>query len=75
MTGEVSLTGKVLAVGGIKEKIMGARRAGIKCIVLPEACRRDYVEIPDYLKDGLEVHFAEDYQTVFDVAFGMPEQQ
>lgn len=70
MTGEVSLTGKVLAVGGIKEKIMAARRAGIKCIVLPEACRRDYDEIPDYLKEGLEVHFAEDYLTVFNVAFG-----
>jgi len=75
MTGEVSLTGKVLAVGGIKEKIMAARRAGIKCIVLPEACRRDYEEIPDYLKEKLEIHFAEDYQTVFDVAFGTPDQQ
>ena len=74
MTGEVSLTGKVLAVGGIKEKIMAARRAGITCIVLPEACRRDYDEIPDYLKEGLEIHFAEDYQTVFDVAFGGPDQ-
>ena len=75
MTGEVSLTGKVLAVGGIKEKIMAARRAGIKCIILPEACKRDYDEIPDYLRDGLEVHFAEDYQKVFDVAFGTQEQQ
>lgn len=75
MTGEVSLTGKVLAVGGIKEKIMAARRAGIKCIVLPEACKRDYDEIPDYLKEGLEIHFAEDYSTVFDVAFGASDEQ
>lgn len=68
MTGEVSLTGKVLAVGGIKEKVMGARRAGIKVIVLPSACQRDFDEIPDYLKEGLEVHFAEEYSTVFEVA-------
>jgi Lon-like ATP-dependent protease len=74
MTGEISLTGKVLAVGGIKEKIMAARRAGIKCIVMPAANQRDYDEIPEYLKDGLDVHFAEDYQNVFDVAFGMPTQ-
>lgn len=74
MTGEISLTGKVLAVGGIKEKIMAARRAGIKCIVMPAANQRDYDEIPEYLKDGLDVHFAEDYQTVFDVAFGTPVQ-
>ena len=69
MTGEISLTGKVIAVGGIKEKIMGARRAGITCVVMPAACERDYDELPAYLKEGLEVHFAEDYSTVFEVAF------
>lgn len=70
MTGEVSLTGKVLAVGGIKEKVMAARRAGIKCVVLPAANRRDFDEMPDYLKEGLDVHYADTYQTVYDVAFG-----
>ena len=70
MTGEISLTGKVLPVGGIKEKVMAARRAGIKCIVLPIGCKRDFEEMPEYLKEGLEVYFAEDYQTVYDVAFG-----
>jgi len=70
MTGEVSLTGKVLAVGGIKEKIMGGRRAGIKSIILPNANRRDYDEIPDYLKEGLDVHFAENYETVYETVFG-----
>jgi len=69
MTGEVSLTGKVLPVGGIKEKIMGGRRAGIKSIVLPAANERDYAEVPDYLKEGLDVTFASDYQDVYDVAF------
>ena len=55
MTGEVSLTGKVLPVGGIKEKVIAARRAGIVCLVLPVGCRRDYEELPDYLREGLEV--------------------
>merc|ERR1712013_975055 len=62
MTGEVSLTGKVLPVGGIKEKTMAARRAGIKSIIFPMGNKKDYEEIPEYLKDDLEVHFAEDYQ-------------
>jgi len=70
MTGEVSLTGKVLAIGGVKEKTMAARRAGIKCIIFPSANKRDFEEIPEYLKEGLEVHFADDYSTVYEVAFG-----
>mmetsp|Transcript_22997 Transcript_22997/g.41277 ORF Transcript_22997/g.41277 Transcript_22997/m.41277 type:complete len:852 (-) Transcript_22997:332-2887(-) len=70
MTGEVSLTGKVLAVGGIKEKVMAARRSGIKTIILPEDCRRDFNELPDYLKDGIDFNYATDYSSVFDVAFG-----
>jgi ATP-dependent Lon protease len=73
MTGEVSLTGKVLAVGGIKEKVMAARRAGIKCLILPASNQRDFDEIPDYLKEDLEVHYAEDYTTVFEVAFSLEE--
>lgn len=69
MTGEISLTGKVLPVGGIKEKIMGGRRAGIKKIILPKANQRDYDEIPEYLKEGLEVHFADDYDKVYEQVF------
>jgi Lon-like ATP-dependent protease len=72
MTGEVSLTGKVLSVGGIKEKVMAARRAGIKCLILPASNQRDFDEIPDYLKEDLEVHYAEDYTQVYDVAFEGP---
>lgn len=71
MTGEISLTGKVLAVGGIKEKIMAARRSGIKCLIFPSANQRDFDEIPAYLKDGLEVHYADDYSKVYEVAFGV----
>jgi Lon-like ATP-dependent protease len=75
MTGEISLTGKVLPVGGIKEKVMGAHRAGIKCIILPLGCKRDYEEIPEYLKEDLDIHYAEDYETVYDVAFGNARQK
>ncbi|GAX12150.1 hypothetical protein FisN_1Hh075 [Fistulifera solaris] len=68
MTGEISLTGKVLPVGGIREKIMAARRAGITCVILPQANQRDFDEIPEYLKEGLHVEYADDYQKVYDVA-------
>lgn len=69
MTGEISLTGKVLPIGGIKEKTMAARRAGVKCLIFPAANKRDFDEIPDYLKENLEVHFVDDYEQVFEVAF------
>jgi ATP-dependent Lon protease len=69
MTGEISLAGLVLRIGGVKEKVIAARRAGTTCLVLPEGNRRDWDELPDYLRDGMEVHFAEDYQKVFEVAF------
>eukprot|EP00440_Ansanella_granifera_P038418 gb/GFBE01041686.1/.p1 GENE.gb/GFBE01041686.1/~~gb/GFBE01041686.1/.p1 ORF type:complete len:1063 (+),score=300.14 gb/GFBE01041686.1/:1-3189(+) len=69
MTGEVSLNGKVLAVGGIKEKTIAARRAGCKCLVFPQANRRDFEELPEYLREGLEVHFAAHYDEVFSIAF------
>lgn len=49
MTGELSLTGKVMPVGGIKEKILAARRSGADTIILPAANRRDYDELPQYV--------------------------
>ena len=70
MTGELTLTGQVLAVGGIREKVIAARRVGIREIILPEACQRDFDELPDYLKDGLTVHFAKQYDDVFAILWG-----
>jgi len=72
MTGEVSLNGKVLPVGGIKEKTIAARRAGCKTLVFPQANQRDFDELPAYLKEGLEVHYATEYPDVLRVAF--PEE-
>ncbi|MEM7253308.1 MAG: endopeptidase La [Pseudomonadota bacterium] len=67
MTGELTLTGQVLAVGGIREKVVAARRAKVKELILPEANRPDYDDLPDYLRKGLTVHFATHYAHVADV--------
>lgn len=66
MTGEVSLTGKVLPVGGIKEKTIAAKRVGVTCLILPEENKKDYAELQDYITEGLEVHFVDHYSKVFD---------
>lgn len=69
MTGELTLTGRVLPVGGIREKVIAARRAGLKELILPEANARDYEEMPDYLKKGLIVHFVDQYYQVASICF------
>jgi ATP-dependent Lon protease len=69
MTGELTLTGRVLPIGGVKEKTIAARRAGLKMLIFPEGNRKDFAELPDYLKEGLEVHFSKDYEDVYRVAF------
>ena len=70
MTGELTLTGQVLPVGGIREKVIAARRSDIFELILPEANKRDYDELPDYLKTGMTVHFARVYPDVAKVVFG-----
>ncbi len=69
MTGEITLTGKVLPIGGLKEKLIAARRSGVKVLVFPKENRRDYDELPAYVKKGIQVHFVEDYEDVYRVAF------
>ncbi|WP_043527453.1 endopeptidase La [Litchfieldella xinjiangensis] len=69
MTGELTLTGQVLPVGGIREKVIAARRSDIFELILPDANRRDYEELPDYLKEGMTVHFAKRYRDVAKVVF------
>lgn len=70
MTGELTLTGRVLPIGGVKEKTIAARRAGLEVLIFPEANKKDFAELPGYLKEGLEVHFALEYKDVSKVAFG-----
>jgi ATP-dependent Lon protease len=60
MTGEITLRGDVLPVGGIKEKVLAAVRAGITEIVLPALNEKDVVEIPDNVKEGIRFHLVQD---------------
>jgi len=69
MTGEITLTGKVLPVGGIREKLIAARRVGVKEVILPDANRGDVKELPRYITKGLKIHFAKSYDDVYKVLF------
>jgi ATP-dependent Lon protease len=69
MTGELTLTGQVLAIGGVREKVIAARRQKLRELILPEANRGDFEELPDYLREGLTVHFAEHFADVARVLF------
>merc|ERR1712159_424345 len=64
MTGEITLTGKVLPVGGIKEKTIAAKRSGIDTIIIPKENQKDFEELDDNIKDGMTVHYAEYYRDV-----------
>ena len=69
MTGEISLRGQVLPVGGIKEKVLAARRAHIKTVILPKRNEKDMVEVPDDAKTGLTFRFVEKVDEVIALAF------
>ncbi|MCG7973165.1 MAG: endopeptidase La, partial [Candidatus Thiodiazotropha taylori] len=69
MTGELTLTGQVFPVGGIREKVIAARRTGIKELILPEDNRSDYEEVPDHIRKGLKVHFASVFEDVVPLLF------
>jgi ATP-dependent Lon protease len=67
MTGELSLVGKVLPIGGIKEKILAARRAGINQIILPKLNEKDIVDVPEYALKGITLHYVSNVEEVFDL--------
>ena len=67
VTGEITLRGAVLPVGGIKEKVLAAHRAGIKMVILPERCRKDLEDIPDQAKEELEFKFVKRVDEVLDL--------
>lgn len=69
MTGELTLTGHILAIGGIREKVIAARRQKIMELILSEANRGHYEELPSYLKEGLTIHFATTYPEVAKILF------
>lgn len=69
MTGEISLMGKILPVGGIKEKTIAAKRSGVKCVILPEENKKDYNDLPAFITEGLEVHFVSHFDEVYKIVF------
>ena len=72
MTGEVTLRGDVLPVGGIKEKVLAAKRSGIKHVILPERNRKDLEEIPANVRKGLNIHYVKKMEEVLDMALDAP---
>ena len=71
MTGEISLSGLVLPVGGIKEKVLAAHRAGIKRIILPKANEKDLKDVPQEVRDELTFILAERIEEVLPAAFNL----
>ena len=70
MSGEATLRGAVLPVGGIKEKVLAAHRAGCKRVILPERNKKDLPEVPDEIKEELEFFFCSRMEDVLDIALG-----
>ena len=74
MTGEITLRGLVLPVGGIKEKMLAAHRAGIKRIVLPERNAKDVVDVPEEILQELEIHHVKNVMEVFEKVLARPDE-
>ncbi len=68
MTGEITLRGNILPIGGVKEKVLAAQRAGVKKIILPAANKKDLIDIPKKAKKDIEFIFVEEIKEVFDQA-------
>ena len=68
MTGEITLRGEVLPVGGIKEKVIAAHRAGIKSLILPQWNEKDMEDVPDHIKSAMEIFFTDKMNDVLDIA-------
>ena len=72
MTGEITLRGKVLPIGGVKEKVLAAHRAGIKSIVLPKDNEKDLADIPKNVLDTLNVYMVQTMDEVLKIALTEP---
>jgi ATP-dependent Lon protease len=73
MTGEITLRGDVLPVGGIKEKVIAAVRAGIKDIILPHLNEKDVIELPDNVKEGINFHLVQGIEEALEIALEKPK--
>jgi ATP-dependent Lon protease len=68
MTGEITLRGRVLPIGGLKEKVLGAHRAGIKVIIIPKGNEADIEDVPEEVRNTLEFHPVETLNEVLKIA-------
>jgi ATP-dependent Lon protease len=72
MTGEITLRGKVLPIGGLKEKLLAAHRAGLFEVILPQENEKDLAEVPENLRNAMKMHFADTMDQVLAVALESP---
>jgi ATP-dependent Lon protease len=69
MTGEMTLTGEVFPVGGIREKVIAARRSGIKELIIPKDNQGDFEDVPEHITRGIKVHFVATFNEVVPLLF------
>jgi ATP-dependent Lon protease len=69
MTGELTITGKVLPIGGVKEKTLAAKRVKVKTIIYPLENKKDFDELPDHIKDGIDAKFVNYFDEVLDIVY------
>lgn len=69
MTGEISLKGKAMVIGGVKEKVISSKREGSNNIILPFGNKKDFEKLPDYVKEDLNVTFVKNYEEVYNTLF------
>jgi len=69
MTGELTLTGRILPIGGVKEKLVAARRSGLHTLIFPKENERDVLELPEYIKEGIDIRFVNHYDEIIPIAF------
>ena len=69
MTGEISLNGKVLPIGGVKEKTLAAGREGVKKLIFPKGNEKDVNKLQDFVKKDMQFFFVDEYPEVFDIVF------
>jgi ATP-dependent Lon protease len=73
MSGEITLRGKVLPVGGVREKVLAARRAGVKTVLLPKHNEKDLIDVPEKLRNDIDVRFVERVEEVLEIALAPAE--